>query len=1022
MKKLLPKLLCCVLALTPIFAKSESSHETGFISSFLKHFEFSPEGRYVHEYHPFLLEQTAESFRTLEDELTKEQFTLNGRFAILGYEENSVPPYYTNFRTAKINDEATTKNNAGWSLKLHNRFGFMTGFILKDVNLHKNNQDSIFEHINTDLIPLFSSQAEIFHQHAFGETLPFIATAYNKVNQALYKNDYRRILSALITFWDTLYKGYLKVGNKQVAGTQDILFSIKGVEHLLASKVPLKKYFTGPDITYPIEIFNKQHKEATRHAQTFVRRFVENLVPQQNETTVYIFSSFVDGVGKSTMLGNIKNYIKHGDQIDQFEHVDNSSSQLAEVFPFKDNVFIADLPAQMSHFTYKPDGYVFVDIKTEKKYVSQLPEIQAFVKQAAQQLEKTYLVDLTNVRKTIAQEGFFAPSLQDLKQADRAFLRNLILLKKDHENYWVPFTFNNNFFLFNADNPTEIRSLQPLADVKSEGLKNIQSEQMLFLEGIRFPLTYKSFIKDLIQKFKDNGIKQAVFVDFLSMYPRSSRENIRINYVLQQLGLLDPAFDVHDSVYHDFVSGGELLYTLETPNKASRLQEALKLETLTRLFLHKQIVERQEGDLTGISVIELTQRLSEQIKNSSAELNTLVHRQVHDKVKKELSNLEKVYGRSKSYVNIQQLSLANVSKFSDLIQDLLHNTVINERLNMLWDDIGNIINNDTKNIALTATPNNTLTTDKDIQIFNAFSVTQECKDELQLRPLLRMVRASWYASLANLLFAYPGNENHFILTKEQFLVPPCMVKIDNNNIVHVIQPFLEPWEQPQVPPIQDLVTLFNLPSQHYFGSFMNGIYPLDWNSYDTGAGIFGFDYMHEATVKKMLYGVPRIVTKTVNQHQAENDSHTVLPAHELYTLLEQNIAWPYQQESLHLQAQRNGKVSFTEGVFSFEKTQATDPNKPAVAPKKTIKKKLLGHPLQRDGARHLIRLLATLEMIIKDPETNIIIRKNNREDFTAAIKLLEKITLPYYFHIIFDAPLFNDYESIEPYPSWDYWE
>ena len=53
---------------------------------------------------------------------------------ILGYEEQGAPSYYTDFTQPKIDDEAMVKGKTGWSLKLHNRFGFMTGFLLKDVN------------------------------------------------------------------------------------------------------------------------------------------------------------------------------------------------------------------------------------------------------------------------------------------------------------------------------------------------------------------------------------------------------------------------------------------------------------------------------------------------------------------------------------------------------------------------------------------------------------------------------------------------------------------------------------------------------------------------------------------------------------------------------------------------------------------------------------------------------------------------------------------------------------------------
>ena len=74
------------------------------------------------------------------------------------------------------------------------------------------------------------------------------------------------------------------------------------------------------------------------------------------------------------------------------------------------------------------------------------------------------------------------------------------------------------------------------------------------------------------------------------------------------------------------------------------------------------------------------------------------------------------------------------------------------------------------------------------------------------------------------------------------------------------------------------------------------------------------------------------------------------------------------------------------------------------------------------AARLLIRILATLEMIIKDPDADIAIRFGDREDFKAALKLMQKTTLPKYFGILFLDDLFDNYDDVEPYPCWDEWE
>ena len=61
-------------------------------------------------------------------------------------------------------------------------------------------------------------------------------------------------------------------------------------------------------------------------------------------------------------------------------------------------------------------------------------------------------------------------------------------------------------------------------------------------------------------------------------------------------------------------------------------------------------------------------------------------------------------------------------------------------------------------------------------------------------------------------------------------------------------------------------------------------------------------------------------------------------------------------------------------------------------------------------------------MILKDPNADIVIRPLNKKDFKAALKLFEKMTLPKHYGILFEENLFDDYNQVEPYPSWEAWE
>ena len=191
-----------------------------FSDSFLRHYEFSPEGRYVHEYHPFLLQKTAHSFDELEATLKHEGFNLKGRMIISGYEEHAVPSYYTNYKAPRINDEASVKGLAGWSVKLHNRFGFMTGFLFKDVNQLApagNLETAIFEHVDAHTIPIFDDRAIIFQEHAFNEALCLMNKAYGSVMRKVKAGDSRKVLEDLVKFWESMYFNALKIGNQQVA-------------------------------------------------------------------------------------------------------------------------------------------------------------------------------------------------------------------------------------------------------------------------------------------------------------------------------------------------------------------------------------------------------------------------------------------------------------------------------------------------------------------------------------------------------------------------------------------------------------------------------------------------------------------------------------------------------------------------------------------------------------------------------------------------------------------------------------
>jgi len=1033
--------LIFLFLLSVINISCDSDEEIKFCESFLNHYEVGLE-RYTHEYHPFLLEKTTGSLRELEKRLKTEGFDINGRIVILGYEENAVPSYYTNFRQARIDDEAVVKNRRDWSVRLHNYFGIMTGFLFKDIGGLKCVDvpvgESLVEHINANTILIFDERASIFRRHAFGEALPLMQYAESILASHYSNGNFVSIWKDLISFWQQMYQHMIKVGNKQVAGTQDILFSMAYAKAIENSSLPVFKIFVGPDLTYPIEISCKQPKGATLNAQSFVKIFARKLVPIENKKTVYIFCSFVDGVGKSTNLGNLKNWMKYGDDVDKFTHVDNSSSQLAELFMFKDNVYIADLPAQMSHFTYKPDGLVYVEARTELSD-SELFEVKSFVKDSQDTLTKDYYQACDYVKTKIDKEGFFAPEINNKNKPELWFIKNLILLKKDKELKWVPFDYKDNHWIVNINNLEELRVLRQLTDVKSEGLKNVESEQMLFDSGIIFPISYNLFLKDLITKLKERDITNIVFVDFLSMYPRSSRENIRINYLIQQLALLDKNFDVSESLYKDFISGGELLYFLLDKQMRCKINEALLNETLVRCALYNMITKQEWTTLFGVSLEKLTENLSNLLKKEKDLYGKQISLSVDKKICDETVTFEKIYGLSKSFVNIQLSSLSRIAALSYMLQQFFLQNIENESYRFLWADNDEPCNTlkDIKTLSLGKFNERVVVPIKNNTYLSLYYlIDKECKSEVYIAPLIRELRACWYALVLQLLGAQKLYNKHFVLNDKALLYAPLNVNLGQDGYIYVTQKYVDAFVGKLFLPVRSCLNLLSLIKcrKIRYGEYKEQPCLLDWSAKETTNGVYAYDCSLEKMKKVSTSYDASLITLFVQKYHADKGAGIVMPTYTLYEILSKSFLWKSFIKYLYQDAQYNTKQKILSQnsqnqdnirdkklgtiVVDNDSDDNVENKKNYYARREVV----FGQKEQRTAAKIVVRLLATIEMVIKDPDEEIVVRYGNRDDFKAAIKLLEKVTLPLYGNLLFEKNLFKDYDRVEPYPSWEFWD
>ena len=1021
----------------------------GFISSFIKHYESNPEGRYTHEYHPFLLKHTAKSLCELTSCLKSEGLNIAGRIIILGYEENAIPTYYTDFTRPKINDEAISKKREGWTKKLHNKFGFMTAFLFKDINVlsakHFAGQTPVFdhvdfEHLDVDTIPIFDDRAGIFQEHAFGESLGLACNAYDSVVSRYIKSDYFGILKNLVEFWNIVYKNSLKTGAKEVAGTQDILFSIEHVKSLIDSKVPLSRFFVGPDLTYPIEISCKQAKGVTVHAQKFVKKMVSNLVPRNGKKTVYVFCSFVDGVGKSTMLGNIKNWMEFGDNVDAFKHVDNTSSQLADIFEYNKDVFIADLPAQISHFTYKPDGYVYTAVENELKS-HEITKLKAFINNNRESITAAHNECVLNVANIIQRDGYFAQALNDIAKPELWFIKNLYLLKTLKDNKFITFSCDGVNYLFNSSNLSDIRILKKLETVRSEGLKNVESEQMLFNLGIRMPFPYDKFVADLISRLKAHGVEEVVFVDFLSMYPRSSRENLRINYLLQQLALLNQSFDKKNSFYADFVGGGgRLLSCLMDPKTHVKFRESLTDEALLRFKLYRMIQDYKHSDLTGVSIQEITQALQGSFANKKdLPYFAFLKNKVADKLELETNNLEKVYGLSKSFINIQQLSFKRLSVFSRLLQELFAMQVDHQRLNDLWVGCGELLPQSSQAQQYSGACDLFMKTSLNATVHALYSFDPECKSDQVLTPFLRTLRQNWYAAISNILQSKPkrGFDGKILIEREFIRVVPYFLDLGKDGNYYLFHRTCFPYiKEDYNPKFFNNLKVFNqprLPMQNKCVDFADAPYLAYFPQVPTNCGVFGFD-CNLSNLKNKIYD-GSCIGYIVQKSQIETDNSYVMPTSKLTELMEKSdSSWKWWYDYMAKEAEKNKEFKPLE-LLTDELTPKKDGEKgadqkqaePSVSNNQSnnivgrATKIYLGRKDQRPAARLFIRLIATLEMILKDPDADLAVRFGDRKDFSSAVQLLEMVTIPNYFGIFFKQRLFKNYENIEPYPSWDFW-
>lgn len=924
------------------------SSEKEFIKSFVTHYDFSPEGRYTHEYHPFLLKQTSACLQQLETHLLASGFDIQDRIVIMGYQQEGVPSYYSNMHAKPIDDEISLKTKKGRVVPAHNIFGFLTGFLLKDCNWLQQQwfkeAPLQIEHVSVDRVDLFDDKAYLFQKHAFGKDFESILEARKKVEASIKTGSVKSVLRCLTTFWERLYGGELKSFGQEVLATQDILFSVDYAKHLTeATFLPIKKMYVGPDITYPIEVLSFQEQAVTESAQTFVKQFSKTLVPRDTKKTAYIFCSFVDGVGKSTLLGNVINYSKYGDCIEHYERVDNSSSQRATLFKLKPDVFILDLPAQLSHWVSKPDGYVFVDVASVKELGAFKTEVITFVKEHAQIYQDKFEVRLNE-------------SLDNPLEFYDVYAKNVKLFGSKVQ--WIPFEYNERLFIFDRYNQEHIKCLVPLEGVHSRGLKTVHPEQMLFTKGLLVPMQYESFMDDIVMQCKQADIEKLVFVDFLSMYPRSSRENVRINFLMQHLRETFPEdFLVNKSLYKSFINRGPELFQLLSESQ-KQVADALYCETVMRTALYKIFKEQSTNDIVTVSQKHITKLLLKEMKKVQHEYDVYLYHITRQKVEQEFEAVKK-YAHDKNYETFVRFSFSPLVAFSEFMTELFEHNIDNAFIRALWQGVS-----------------------KQKSMKPLYEFENDSRESVKLTPFFKALRAQWYGALSNLLYVDQYHDGLFRLPKVNHFVLPVTLIEKNNKMVclQVMGPVAEdkPWFLPkELYTFNNYVQVKNVDWISFGGIF----HCTQWNAAETYWGMyaFGCDYQYNGLLRKYLVQYKK-------ECEGDGFDNVALTSSQVLEFIETRNAWE--------QVAQKG----------YQKSSTT----------KTVKR----NSGQWHAVRLWVRAIATLEMLVKDPEVWIMTRKGNKEDFMATLQLLERVTLPKYFGIKLDEPLFGDYSLVQPVISW----
>ena len=987
---------CLSYELNQAFAES-------FYKSFINCYDFSTLGKYAHEYHPALLSFTRNSLQVMESRLEKLTDQTSDRIVIMGYEQHALPNFFPcldDFKGGEINDEFSEKLFADWSKKIHNHFGVLSAFLFRS-QMHNSHNEVFVPVASDDFGQIFEPCMRLFHLYSFGSYLNIMLSFEKNLMPFLENQDAKTVLKGLIDFWREVYSFPSQESKTNMIITQDILFNIENATHLVSNNHKIKKFFFGPDLTYPIETKEICKKKATRNAQIFLQKFIQELKPLDNLPTVYIFKSFVDGVGKSTLLGNIKNYLNFGLDFDSFKYVDNSSSVEFDFFEFAPSVFIADLPAQMSHFTFKPDGMVYVHIDAVKLAQTEINLIQNYFESNQDVLSQEFKSKVQTIQKLIDANDWFNNEIYSEEHPENLWIKNIISLKKLPINDWLPFQFNNQHFLgrVNEMGMLDFKILTPIGEARSEGLKNADPAQMLFFKGLTVPACYDIFLNSLEKELSERNISRIVYVDFFSMYSRSSRENVRLNYILQHIAMHNPQFNLSNTLYDSFLCDTHLLSVLSDQKNSNAFVENINLETMLRLWLHHFLQNNFTDKINFIHDKEIFLHAQNFLKESSLPKDENLKQVVKAKIKQETDLLKSRYGYTKDFWNLYKLDFGKLFQISEVLENFFCSEIDCPILKSYFEVFPSSIDSskfytqkyNQKNRLCFDYQDNTYTIHRTIKI--------NSKNKILLKSFISKLRVNWYQLILNLTQALEDSTNKIKLDKLLFKKDFLVLRQDQQGYAYIISKQTKSQNSSinnssTESPLTNLKNIYTTKCRNQSFSWqglhgfciVNDIETNDeynnWDSLEGEISNLFLDFLKSQPNQNEVVSIKQL-------HKMVSGSFLVKQLHRYY----KKIAF----------SNKKNKCCKPQSNFYYD--ECCDVEKHFFSQQSYL-------PIFK-----MIQLLIVLEIFVRDLDSQIIV-KPNQEDIVAATKYFADFVIPEYCNQMFEVPLYKIYTPQLFVPDW----